>query len=63
MLMSPLRTFHSWGSSSRLVLRRILPTRVMRGSFLILNTGPVISFFASSDSSSLSALGCIVLNL
>ena len=40
MLMSPSRTFHSWGSSSTLVLRRNRPIRVTRGSFVILNAGP-----------------------
>src|SRR4028118_1785863 len=31
-LISPRRTFKSWGSSSRLVLRNTRPTRVTRGS-------------------------------
>jgi len=36
MLMSPRSTFQSCGNSSRLVLRRKWPMRVMRGSFLSL---------------------------
>ena len=39
-LISPRSTFHSCGSSSMLHLRRNAPTRVMRGSSAILNSGP-----------------------
>ena len=31
-LISPCKIFHIWGSSSKLSLRKICPTRVMRGS-------------------------------
>ena len=37
--ISPLTTLMSCGSSSRLVCRRIRPTRVIRGSFVILKSG------------------------
>ena len=37
------KTLSNCGSSSMLVLRRNFPIGVMRGSFLILNTGPVAS--------------------
>src|SRR5207245_2366354 len=39
-LISPFSTFQSCGSSSRLYLRRNLPTWVTRGSFLSLNRSP-----------------------
>ena len=55
-LMSPMKTFQSCGSSSRLVLRRNLPTLVMRGSSFILKMTPSDdSFFASSCAFSASA--------
>ena len=40
MLMSPSSTLTSCGNSSMLVLRSHWPTRVMRGSLLILKIGP-----------------------
>ena len=39
MLMLPSRTFQNCGSSSNLVFLIIFPTRVTRGSFLILRNG------------------------
>src|SRR5262245_14639835 len=42
-LISPLSTLHNCGSSLRLYFRRKRPKDVVRGSFLILNTGPCIS--------------------
>ena len=50
-LISPFNTFQNCGSSSSDVRRRKRPTRVTRGSFAILNTGPLISFWARSASS------------
>ena len=47
-LISPRTTFQSWGSSSIEVLRRMRPTRVTRGSCLILKSGPSASFSSSS---------------
>ena len=35
-----MSTFQNWGSSSRLVLRRNLPTLVIRGSFSFLKNAP-----------------------
>ena len=35
MVMSPLRMFSSWGSSSTRNFRRYLPTLVMRSSFSV----------------------------
>ena len=46
-----------------LLRRRYLPMDVIRGSFLILNTGPETSFLLSSFAISCSALGTIVRNL
>src|SRR5229473_1227604 len=40
-LMSPRSTLMSCGSSSMEYFRRMAPTRVTRGSFRILNTGPL----------------------
>jgi len=42
-LMLPSRTLNNWGSSSMLVFLMNLPTLVIRGSSLILKTGPSIS--------------------
>ena len=39
-LMSPLKTFQNWGSSSMLSFRKNFPTLVIRGSFLTLKGGP-----------------------
>src|SRR5919201_1209340 len=41
--MSPRSTFHSWGSSSILVLRRTRPARVMRGSRAPVMAGPCVA--------------------
>src|ERR1700733_1851548 len=46
-----------------LVFRRKRPSGVTRGSFLILNTGPLISFMDINSSCTSSALGIIVRNL
>ncbi len=55
-LMSPMKTFQSCGSSSRLVRRRNLPTFVMRGSSFILKMTPSVdSFCAASYALSASA--------
>src|ERR1035437_4657849 len=62
-LMSPLKTLNSWGSSSMLVFLRNLPTGVIRGSFLILNTGPLTSFKCSISRILFSASTTIVRNL
>ena len=63
MDMSPLSTLMNWGSSSMLVMRRTLPTRVMRGSFFILNTGPSFSLCSIRSLSFCSASGHMVRNL
>src|SRR5215471_1008843 len=62
-LMSPLRTFHSWGSSSKLLPRRNPPIAVSLGSFRILNTGPDTSFAATNCAWRVSAFSHIDLNL
>ena len=62
MLISPRSTFQNWGSSSIDSLRITRPTAVMRGSFFILKTGPLISFCARSDASRASASGYIERN-
>src|ERR1700730_13334389 len=46
-----------------LVLRKNRPSGVTRGSFLILKTGPLISFIDINSSCTSSALGIIVRNL
>src|SRR6185437_12692178 len=46
--MSPLRTFQSWGSSSRLHVRRNRPTRVTRSSTASLNRPPFSAWAALS---------------
>src|SRR3954453_21378063 len=61
--MSPRRTLRIWGSSSRLVLRRNRPTRVMRGSFGILKSGGGRMLRWASDAFSSSALATMVRNL
>ena len=61
-LMSPFTTFHSWGSSSSEVFRRNRPTRVTRGSFEILNSGPVRPFMARTSSTRSSALVTMLRN-
>ena len=53
--MSPRSTLISCGSSSIEVRRMMRPSRVIRGSRTILNTGPFASFIASSEACSLSA--------
>ena len=63
MLISPERTFRNWGSSSSEVRRMKAPTRVTRGSFLILKTGPEASFCARRDSRRASASTCMLRNL
>ena len=55
--MSPRRTFHSCGSSSRLVRRRKRPTRVTRGSWRSLNIG---SLSSSGEITSSDARLCVV---
>src|SRR5215471_19800968 len=62
-LMSPLRTFHSWGSSSKLLRRRNPPIAVSLGSFRILNTGPDTSLAATNCAWRVSAFSHIDLNL
>ena len=46
-LMSPMNTFQSCGSSSRLVRRRNRPTLVMRGSSFILKITPSFDSFCA----------------
>ena len=41
MLMSPMKTFQSWGSSSSLVRLRTRPTRVTRASVFEVTAGPL----------------------
>ena len=53
----------SCGSSSMLCLRKNPPSGAIRGSFLILNTGPVCSLRARSWSFIASAFTIIVRNL
>ena len=48
-LMSERSTLMNCGSSSKLSLRSHLPTRVIRGSSAILNTGPVFSLSSLSS--------------
>ena len=55
MLISERRTLTNWGSSSSDSFRSHLPTRVMRGSSAILNTGPVFSLSSLSSASLSSA--------
>ena len=62
-LISPRRTFHSCGSSSRLQRRSALPTRVIRGSSLILKSAPPTSFSSARPRRSFSAPTRIVRNL
>src|SRR6202007_2147194 len=62
-LMSPFRTLHNCGSSSRLKRLRTRPMGVTRGSFFILKNTPVISSFSRSCSLTLSAPSNIVRNL
>ena len=61
--MSPRSTFQSCGSSSMLVRRRRPPTRVMRGSALILKIAPSTSLRCARASRSASAPVRIVRNL
>ncbi len=64
MLISPFRTLINCGNSSMLVLRRIVPIMgIIRGSFLILKTGPSDSFIAFNFFYSSSALAIQILNL
>ena len=63
ILMSPSNTLISCGNSSMLVLRSHLPTRVVRGSLVILKIGPVFSFRCSSSCMRASASTHIVRNL
>jgi hypothetical protein len=58
--MSPSRTLKTWGSSSRLVLRKKRPTRVQRGSFVILKSGHASSFRCAYWALSSAALCTIV---
>src|SRR5215467_16083191 len=60
--MSPLSTFHSWGSSSSEYLRSNLPTGVIRGSSRILNSTPSPSLRARSAAFCPSASSTIVRN-
>ena len=62
-LIWPRNTLRSWGNSSRDVNLRKAPTLVTRGSFLILKTGPFISFKDSSSAFFISAFECMVRNL
>ena len=62
MLISPRMTLRNCGISSSEVLRRIRPTRVIRGSSVILKK-PTVSLRASSDALRCSASGTIVRNL
>ena len=61
--MSPRRTFQNCGSSSIDHLRNCRPSGVIRGSFLILKTGPRASFRSSKDAWSRSASATIERNL
>jgi len=61
--ISPFTTLNSWGNSSIPVFLRNLPTLVIRGSSLILNTGPSASFLAWSFFSCSSASTTMVRNL
>ena len=62
-LISPRRTFQSWGNSSKLYRRRNRPNRVTRGSLVTLKTGPSISLSTASSCLSCSALVTIERNL
>src|SRR5690606_16341000 len=66
--MSPFRTLKSWGSSSKLVLRKKEPNFVTLGSSFILTKAEVPPFtaywfIADSPASSLSAFSRIDRNL
>ena len=63
MAMSPTSTFQSCGNSSSPVLRSTLPSRVTRGSFVILKAGPSRSFNCCSFPLRSSASTTIVRNL
>src|SRR5215203_505006 len=65
-LISPRNTFHSCGSSSKLVLRKKRPVLVMRGSsrnfWLLSHSARDRGFFRKYCSSTRSASTCIVRN-
>ncbi len=42
-LISPFRTFITWGNSSILVRLKNFPTRVIRGSFACVSSGPIFN--------------------